>query len=112
MNNIVYDSSTQYSSKPEYLVIPISDTDHICPPIGTTLLGTRNLIFQPITECVDGKYYIRSISNICEYVFFNGKDIEGLTMNVIDKNGNVISTQTVSMSFTRIASIHMNHLML
>lgn len=104
MNNIVYDSSTQYSSKPEYLVIPISDTDHICPPIGTTLLGTRNLIFQPITECVDGKYYIRSISNICEYVFFNGKDIEGLTMNVIDKNGDVISTQTVSMSFTRIAS--------
>lgn len=104
IDKIEYDSSIQYSANPEYIVIPVSDDEYINPPIGTTMSGTRNLIFQPITEQDGDVYRIKSISNICEYVFFKGNQLNDMTMNVIDKSGNVISTQTISLSFMRIAS--------
>ena len=104
LNQISYNSSIVYNVKPKFVVITISDSNHTKPPIGTSISGTHYLIFQPIIDKSDNGYIIKSISNICEYVFFNGEELVGLSMNVIGESGEVIGTQQVIMSFTRTCS--------
>lgn len=102
--NIEYDSSIQYSTKPSFVTIQIPEDEHTNPPLGSSASGTKYLVYQPIIDQVNSKYIISSISNVCEYAFFNGDPLDNLIMNVLDISGNVIATQTISLSFMRIAS--------
>lgn len=104
MDRITYDSSLVYNVKPKFVVITIPDSHHTKPPVGTSISGTHHLIFQPIIDKSNDGYVIRSISNICEYAFFQGTPLVGLTMNVIDSSGSVIGTQQVIMTFSRTCS--------
>jgi len=104
MNSVEYDASIKYESKPMFVVVAIPDTQHTKPPIGVIISGTRNLIFQPITHKTNNGYMIRSLANTCEYVFFDGTPLTGLTMTILDKDGIVIGTQNVSMTFNRTCS--------
>lgn len=103
LGDIKYDETVEYNDKPAFVVIDIPDGSHTNPPIGTVIAGSHNLIFQPIIDKSGDKYVIKSLVNICEYVFFNGEPLT-LTMNVIDVNGRVLASQQVSMEFIRTSS--------
>lgn len=104
LTNIEYDSSISYPTKPAFVVINIPDDKHTKPPVGTTIIGNHNLICQPIVDTNGGKFFIRSIANICEYAFFDGETLNDMTMNVLDISGNIISTHKASLFFTKISS--------
>lgn len=104
IHNIEYDSSIRYSTLPAYISIEIPESDHINPPIGEHTSGSKYILFQPITDEIDSQYIISSISNVCEYVFFNGDKLENITMNILDSTGAVITTQQVSISFIKIGT--------
>lgn len=104
LDQISYNDSIVYNTKPKFVVITIPDSSHTRPLIGTSISGTHNLIFQPIIDKTDGGYVIKSISNICEYAFFNGESLAGLSMTVINASGESIGTQQVIISFTRTCS--------
>lgn len=102
--DVTYDPSLQYSSKPSFVVIEVPSSKHTHPPIGTSITTTTNLVLQPIIDKVGNSYVIRSLSNICEYVFFDGESISGLQMSILDISGRVIGTQQVVLTFDRIGS--------
>lgn len=105
IDKISYDKSVKYTNKPEYIILNINDINYInIPVIDDKEYSTTNLVFQPIIEKENDIYLINMISNICEYVFFNGDTIENVNMNIIDKDNNVISTQNVSVSFVKVSS--------
>lgn len=104
INDINYDDNIEYNTCPEYVVIDIPESEHTKPKVGTELIGDHSLIFQPITEMVNGKYYIRNIVKICEYIMFNGETLSNLNAKILGKDGNVLSNTTISLSFIRISS--------
>ena len=105
INEVNFNNSTTYNDKPVFVVVTIDDNPHTYPPIGTQIHSTHRLVFQPIIDKdSNGKYIIKSLSNICEYAFFDGSTLTGLTMNVLDINGSIIGTQTVSIDFIRVSS--------
>lgn len=105
IDEISFDKSIEYNDKPSYVIININSDTHTNPPIGENISsGDKNLIFQPIIEKVGNVYKINMLSNICEYAFFNGERLNDLTMKIIDSDGNVISSQTTSLSFMKISS--------
>ena len=91
ISNIEYDASAGYNSKPAYVVIEIPGDE------------TRHIIMQPITDFHLNKYIITSLSNICEYTFFDGEQLV-TTMDVLDINGTVIGTSTAVLNFTKVSS--------
>lgn len=105
INEVNFNNSTTYNDKPVFVVVTVDDNSHTYPPIGTQIHSTHRLVFQPIIDKDNnGKYIIKSLSNICEYAFFDGSTLTGLTMNVLDINGSIIGTQTVSIDFIRVSS--------
>ncbi len=104
INDINFNNNIAYNTKPAYVVIKVLDDPHVVPPIGTQLRSSHGLIFQPIIDSYNDGYLISSLSNICEYAFFDGTQLTNLTMNILDIDGSVIGTQTVSIDFTRLSS--------
>ena len=102
--DVEYDSSIKYSTKPAYIMIGIPGDEHIYSKNDTISDEMSYLVYQPIVDQDGSDYVISSISNVCEYVFFNGESLNGLTMTVLDIQGNVITSQTVSLSFMRVGS--------
>lgn len=96
---IRYNKSIEYNDRPHLVVITLPESTHTKPPIGISIPGTHTIALQPIIDKINNKYVIRSLSNICEYVFFDGESLIGLTMNILNDSGNVIGTQQVVMTF-------------
>ena len=105
IDKISYDNTIEYSTKPAYIVINVSSVKHInIPADNETTYSDVYLVFQPIIENTGNSYHINMISNICEYVFFNGDTINDVTMKILDQSGNVISSQTISITFVKVSS--------
>lgn len=107
IDTIDFDTNTGYNDKPAYVTIDLEYTsysDHVCPPIGIRIPSDSTLVFQPIIDVVNDRYQIKSLSNICEYVFFNGETISNITMKILDANGAVIAAQPVDINFIRTSS--------
>lgn len=105
IDKVNFDNSVSYNTEPSFVVIGFPNDTHVNPPIGTQTSSTSNIVLQPITDMdYNDKYVIKSLSNICEYAFFNGTQLTNLTMSILDIQGNVIDTQTVSIDFIRVSS--------
>lgn len=104
LNSVTFDADKSYDTKPYIVRVSVSKDEHFNIPTDEPVNGDTVLIFKPITNYVDGKYRIRTISKVCEYAFFNGDDISDCMMEVVDIDGNVISSSTVSLSFIKIGS--------
>lgn len=98
------DFSIEYNTPPAFIVVSMPNDSHVNPPVGTTVAGTQNIIFQPIVDKVGNKYVIKSLANICEYVFFSGTPMSNMQVNILDETGTTIDTQNVTLTFTRICS--------
>lgn len=100
---IDYDTSKTYDTKPFMVTIELPNDEHFTPP---TIENDDDitLLFKPIIDSNNNSFTITSLSKICEYTFFNGDEINDVTMTVIDESGNVIDTTECTISFTRISS--------
>lgn len=98
-------TTTSYNSKPHLLVVAMPNDDHIIAPYGPSIPGNHNLFFKLNSQQDGNVYKIISLSSICEYVFFDGTDLSGLTAYVLSEEGNVIGTiNGCSMTFSRAGS--------
>ena len=97
-------SSTSYSSNPMYLIIPMPNDEHVIAPFGPSIPGNHNLVFKLDTFVDNGRYKISSMSNICEYVFFNGEDINNVSATVLSENGSSLGNVTCNIRFLRAGS--------
>ena len=114
INNVIFDMymlntpelnmNGQFTTRPVYAVLTLPADHHTTPPIGDTFTGQKNIVFQVITDEVNNRYVMKSLSNICEYVFFDGTTLPGITVKIINELGQILETQTVSLTFTRISS--------
>ena len=106
LSDISYPSNVEYTSCPAYVVITLSNSDkHVIPPLGDTPASSVDLIFQTITDQTsDGKFIITTLSNICEYTFFDGDSLGGVTMNVYDENGDSLGSSQVILQFKKVSS--------
>ena len=103
LDEIEYDNTIEYSTKPNVISITLSRDSHLYPPT-TSLVGEVTMIFKPQVEQVGDVYHINSILKICEYAFFNDEPIQ-CTMNILDEVGSVISsTDDCTLSFYKISS--------
>ena len=104
LDKVEYDDSKTYDRNPHHVLITTTKDNHFYPPVGTALVGETTLLLQPITEMVEGRYKINSITKICEYAFFSGESISDCTMNVFDDGGSLIGSVDVALSFEKIGT--------
>ena len=106
IRNIEYDTSTEYAEKPDYVIIEIPDDAHTKQPTDASEVSDEpySLILQPITDCFNDAYTIRSLANVCEYTFFDGEPLGGLTMKVIKADGTVLGSQQIVINFVKVSS--------
>ena len=104
INSLNFDTNIKYNVKPAYMTITLPYSDYTHPPVGLKINTPITLIFQPIIDIDGPKYVIKSFANICEYIFFKGESMSNVAMNILDSNGSVISTQHISIDFTRTSS--------
>ena len=117
LKNVVFDTyilntvdvptlmNTTYSSIPNMLAIELPNDAHTNPPYGTTIPGTHNIFFKLVYDGQNGSYKIKSMSTICEYVFFDGSPLTNLTVKVISDTGATIGTlSNGSLTFLRAGS--------
>ena len=117
LKNVVFDTyilntvdvptltTTTYSSIPNMLAIELPNDAHVNPPYGITIPGTHNIFFKLIYDGQNGSYKVKSMSGICDYVFFNGTPLTGLRATIISNAGTAIgSISNVSLTFLRAGS--------
>lgn len=117
LKNVVFDTyilntvdvptlmNTTYTAIPNMLAIELPNDAHTNPPYGTTIPGTHNIFFKLVYDGQNGSYKIKSMSTICEYVFFDGTPLNNLTVKVISDTGSTIGTLTNgSLTFLRAGS--------
>ena len=99
-------STTYNNTQPFLLAIKIPDgTPHVLAPYGPSITGDHHLFFKLNTSYDGTNYTIKGLSSICEYIFFRGTDLTGLTAYVLSDDGTSIGTiSNVSMSFIRAGS--------
>lgn len=105
LNEISFNQSAKYTSKPYLVTCTLSHDNHVIPNIPNIDYGGTSFdyIFKPIVEKTNNGYVIKSITKICEYAFFNDTTISAV-MSVLDSNGNTINTMNVELSFKCIGS--------
>lgn len=105
LTDIAYSSNVEYNTRPVYAVITLANSDkHVIPPIGTAPESDVYLVFQAITDEVNEKYIVTSFANICEYVFFDGDALGGVTMTLYDENGTSIEDIQTILEFKKVSS--------
>ena len=97
-------SASSYSANPMYLTIPMPNDAHVVAPFGPSIPGNHNLIFKLDTYVDNDRYKISSMSNICEYVFFNGESLSNITATVLSESGSSLGTITCGINFIRAGS--------
>lgn len=98
-------TSGVYNSEPNVLILQLPMDAHTTAPFGPSIPGTHNLFFKIDTQLVNSQYKISSVSNICEYVFFDGTPLTGITAIVLSETGSVIDTiSDCEMTFIRAGS--------
>ena len=103
MDEIVYDHTATYPTKPFLVVLELAHDVHTIPPLDQTLAGPINFIFQPVVSQSGNNYTIDSIANICEYAFFDGTGMENVSMSVLAEDGTTIDTSTCRLTFVQVS---------
>lgn len=84
--------------------IDLSDP-HFHIPSDTSVSGTSTLVFDPmVDELGYRQHVIQSLRNICEYTFFDGSDITGLSAEFRNLSNQVIGTAECNITFVRVGS--------
>lgn len=104
LDNIEYNNALTYITQPTLLKITLPNDSHFNPSIGQQITGDVTMIFQPITEKIGNSYIIKSISNICNYTFFNDVKLSNCNMVVMNDNADIITTISTNLSFKKINS--------
>ena len=117
IDDIKITSTNTFNTLPEYtcLCVDMDSVDqtfvnHFKIPVGSTILGDFKLYFQPVVDKNNGVFNIRSLSNICEYTFFNGSPVTNVSLNVYDSNlispttDNPLGTITCDITFKKVSS--------
>ena len=106
IDRVEYNHATTYIDRPHLVVLKLNGThtSHINPPNITPSNVDKYIPMQPITDAVNGRYIINELTNVCEFLFFNGETLSNVEMKVYNENGTLLSTQTVSIYFERICS--------
>ena len=100
-------ATVDWNVQPVYALIQMPDDSHTTPPYGTTQSGDKNLLFKINShrDLTSNKFKIDSLSNICEYVFFDGTQMTNMTIHVLDENGVIIGTMSnATIDFVHIGS--------
>lgn len=106
IDRIAYDRTKTFSDKPGFITITLARDSHTNIPIENPTTGETKLIFQPIYEKIGQteQYVIKSISNVCEYTFFDDIEIS-CVMNIYNPAGTQIGTiPDAKMSFHKVSS--------
>lgn len=100
-----YDSSKTYNSKPYVGIISVQRNEYFQPPVLPPSGVSTSLVFALEVDQlgVNGKYVIRNIDKLCEYIVFKPGYIE-TTMTIKDENNNTIDTIAITLTFRRVSS--------
>ena len=98
-------TTTSFNNMPNLMVVCIPQGTHTMPPYGDAISGDRYLVFKLNAHQEGNAYKIDSFSSICEYVFFDGDTLTGLTAIVLGETNTILgSFNTASMTFIRAGS--------
>ena len=100
-----YDYSKTYNGKPYVGIITVTRNDYFQPPVLPPSGTAINLVFALEVDQLgtNGKYVIRNIDKLCEYIVFKPGYIE-TTMTIKDEDNNTLDTIAIILTFRRVAS--------
>ena len=106
IDSIEFNNSTTYADRPHMVVLklPASYASHLNPPLSTQSNVDKYIPVQPISDKVSGRFVIKELTNICEFLFFNGEKMTNIEMSVYNENGTRLGSQVVSISFIKVCS--------
>lgn len=104
INDITLNTSVSYNTKPYAILVEVDGSDpHFMVPT-LSPASSMKLIFRPNVDEVNGSYRINDVSNVCDYVMFNGNKITSLTGTVVTSQGTTIGTVSVDISFEQVSN--------
>jgi len=100
--DLTFASGPYETHAPYFVRAVIKSQPHINMLNGTDN-ESGNLIFQPIIDRINGAYYIRELTKICEYTFFNGEPID-VEVFVTSCDGRILFNTFQTLTFKKIGS--------
>lgn len=107
IQSITMNLGTEYTKRPKYIQIDVSNLTLLEPPVGTSIYesgDTPSLIFVPIVSQIpNGKYMIQSVAKICEYAFFKGDDVTFSNAVIVFEDG-TDTTASITLKFAKMST--------
>lgn len=100
--DLTFSAGPYESHAPYYICAVIESKSHI-NMLDHTDNESSNLIFQPILDKINGAFYIKGLTKICEYTFFSGETINAEVF-VYTRNGKILYNTFQELTFRKIGS--------